>query len=205
MKALIICHGDLPSEELLRREAAAADLVLSTDGVAVQLERLGIALDAVIGDLDSLQGAVTAAPLVDAGPHELQHDSDSEKAVCYALARGADEITLLGATGGRLDHTLANVALAVRYLGDARVRLVDDLGGMQVVRGRSELALPVGTRLSLVALTETVVVNTRGLQWELADPLAPGTRGLSNRVVASPVTIDVGAGTVVLITSHGTD
>ena len=39
--------------------------------------------------------------------------TDTEAAVMCALAKGADEISILGATGGRLDHFLANLDLCL--------------------------------------------------------------------------------------------
>ena len=38
-------------------------------------------------------------------------DSDTQSAVCLAVEKGAREILLLGATGSRLDHMLANIGL----------------------------------------------------------------------------------------------
>lgn len=202
MNALIICHGDPPSEALLARELARADLVLCTDGVALWLEGLGIVADFVIGDLDSLRGAEVTAPLVDAGPHELQNSSDSAKAVAFALERGAEHITLLGATGGRLDHTLANISLVAAYREDAEVHLLDDACDLQVLSGRRRLKVPSGCALSIVPLTPDVRIRTEGLQWELNEPLELGTRGLSNRALAGEITIDVTAGLVALIIFH---
>jgi len=202
LNVLIVCHGDPPSEALLKRELAQADLVLCTDGVALWLEGLGIVADFVIGDLDSLSGAEVSAPLVDAGPHELQDSSDSAKAVAFALERGAKRITLLGATGGRLDHTLANISLAAACREDAEVHVLDDSCDLQVLSGLRRLDVPAGAPLSIVPLTPDVRIRTEGLQWELDEPLELGTRGLSNRALAEEITIDVTEGLVALIIFH---
>lgn len=204
MRALIICHGDPPSEALLRRQTEAADLILCTDGVAPWARDAGVPVSFVIGDMDSLRDREVGFPLVDAGPHDQQNSSDSEKAILFALERRAERIVLVGATGGRLDHTLANVGLAAKYADRAEVVLADDLGELRVLRGRHELALPAGATVSLLPLTEDAVVRTWGLQWELAGPLEPGTRGVSNRALGGHAVIEVSAGTVALVVLNST-
>jgi thiamine pyrophosphokinase len=202
MHAVILCHGEPPSPATLRRELAGADLVICTDGAAWWLEDHGVVADFVVGDMDSLSGAKVAAEAVHAGPHEAQENTDSEKAVLFALERGAREITLLGALGGRLDHSLGNIALCAGYVGRAHLRVVDEQMTLEVVSGRRELAVTPGARVSLVALSEGVSVFTEGLRWPLAEPLAPGTRGLSNIAVSDRVVLEVTGGLVAVLMFH---
>jgi len=205
MRAVIVCHGEPPSMATLRRELDGADLVVCTDGAAAWLEERGFAPDFVVGDMDSLGRVDVSAQTVHAGPHDAQENTDSEKALLFALSRGADEITLLGALGGRVDHALGNVTLCAAYEGQAHLRLVDELGTLEVVRGRRELHVKPGARVSLVALSEGVCVVTQGLRWPLAGPLPQGTRGLSNIAVSDLVVLDVTHGQVTVFTFHEAD
>lgn len=61
----------------------------------------------MIGDFDSL-GYVPCTEGVKIYPSE-KDDTDTLLAVKEALKRGAKEICIYGALGGRLDHTLANI------------------------------------------------------------------------------------------------
>lgn len=78
----------------------------------------GIRPDAAVGDFDSLSPAGREY-LKERKDVEVlllkpeKDDSDTQSAVNYAAARGAKEILLLGATGTRLDHVLANLELLV--------------------------------------------------------------------------------------------
>lgn len=202
LTALVICSGERPATERLRDEFRRADLALATDGVAAWLEQQGFAVDAVVGDLDSLGPGVLRAPLVDAGPHEVQSNSDSEKALLLALERGATTVRLLGATGGgRLDHTLGNVALCAAYWHRARVQLATDDQILEVTGAAWEARLKPGTPVSLVPLTPDAAVTTSGLEWELDEPLEYGTRGLSNRARGGTVVVRVQRGLVSVIWS----
>ena len=197
--ALILCNGEPPSASLLARHLREADLVICTDGAFGWAGAAGVAVDIVLGDMDSLADDPGEVEVLSAGPHEMQENTDAEKAIAYALERGAFRIVILGATGRRLDHTLANVWLAYAFRSRAQITLADDFGEMQVVTGRHLLRRAPGTAVSLIALTPDAVVVTVGLQWPLSGPLEPGSRGLSNRVESDKAVIEVQSGAVALI------
>ena len=74
--------------------------------------------DVVVGDFDSLspEGKVYLDSLKNTEICRLKpekDDSDTQSATNYAIARGAKQITVLGATGNRIDHLLANFGLLV--------------------------------------------------------------------------------------------
>nr|WP_296156916.1 thiamine diphosphokinase [uncultured Blautia sp.] len=74
--------------------------------------------DVVVGDFDSLspEGKVYLDSLKNTEICRLKpekDDSDTQSATNYAIARGAKQITILGATGNRIDHLLANFGLLV--------------------------------------------------------------------------------------------
>ena len=198
--ALILCNGEPPSAGLLERHLREADLIVCTDGAFTWAREARVPVDVVLGDMDSLTEEAGEVEVLSAGPHEVQENSDAEKAIAYALDRGATRIVLLGATGRRLDHTLANVWLAYRFRDRAEIIIADDFGELRTITGRHSLRLPLGTAVSLIALTTDAVVVTVGLQWPLSGPLEPGSRGLSNRVTGDEVIVDVQSGAVALIT-----
>jgi thiamine pyrophosphokinase len=211
-RAVILCNGDAIPGELVARESAGADLVLCADGAARQALEAGWRVDAIIGDMDSLGGPVAGVTLIDAGPHEEQENSDSEKAVLYAIERAAScgysaadqvEIRILGAAGGRLDHTLANLLLCDAYAGRAQTRLVGHDYEAWVIRGTEVLRLAPGTRVSLIPLAMDFHIVTRGLKWDLAGPVGQVTRGLSNEAAADEVHIAAGPGAVAIIVFGG--
>jgi thiamine pyrophosphokinase len=92
-----------------------ADLLVAADGGAAAMLELGFVPHAVVGDFDSLSPEV-ASRLAECGSEFVRvqrekDETDTELAVRYALQHGADDITFLGAVGGRIDHTLANLIL----------------------------------------------------------------------------------------------
>jgi len=198
VNALILCHGEPPSAELLQRYLPPADLVICTDGAANWAQEHGVAPDVIVGDMDSC-AEPPDCEIVDCGPHREQENSDSEKALLQALMRGAQRIVLLGATGRRLDHTLANIWLAARYHDCAEIILADDWSELRVISGRQTLSTIPGQIVSLLALTPDVELATEGLQWPLRGPLEMGTRGLSNVAEGEGIFVAVHSGMVAVI------
>src|SRR5438876_7039445 len=112
MRALIVAHGEPPSRDLLDRLIADSDLVIATDGAANGLIPAGITPHIVLGDFDSLDSKLPDShPEIQFVSAASQEASDLDKAVAHALELGAVTVTITGAGGGRIDHTLANVSL----------------------------------------------------------------------------------------------
>ena len=132
MRTIIVASGQPNKGDTWRKWVRAGDRIIGADGGAARALAWGLAPDLVIGDLDSLSARQRKA-LEARGCPFLVHprakdDTDLELALTYAAEQGAQEIVILGALGGRLDHTLANLLLlALPQLAGRSVRLVDGL------------------------------------------------------------------------------
>ena len=87
-------------------------LIIAADGGLNKLSELNIRPDRVIGDLDSLESAPTDLSFT-LLPH-VKDTTDTFEAVQIGLNEGAGEFRIYGGTGGRPDHTLANIQLAAQ-------------------------------------------------------------------------------------------
>ncbi|MFH1084717.1 MAG: thiamine diphosphokinase, partial [Chloroflexota bacterium] len=149
---------------------------------------MGHAPHLLVGDLDSISPAALQA-LAAAGCQVVRHrpdkeETDAELALLAARARGATHITLLGATGGRIDHELANVQLlAMPQLQGIHVAIYDGLSWLWLAEGLAEIRGAVGDLVSLIPWGGDVEdIVTEGLRYPLRhEALALGpARGVSN-------------------------
>ncbi len=207
MHTLIIANApdlDLSSHgERIR----TADMLIAADGGALPLLRCGILPRIVIGDLDSVDEA-TQELLISRGV-EIQRfprakdETDLELALLYAAECGSDSIDVLGALGGRWDHTLANVALlALPELINRRVRLLDINQSLMLVRDAITLDGHLGDTISLIPLTGAVHgITTHGLLYALQDATLgfEHARGISNVLLESPGHVTIRAGLLLVI------
>lgn len=83
------------------------DLVVAADGGYARLQALGLKIDAVIGDFDSLGYAPEHKNVIRLSVEK--DDTDTLAAIRYGLEQGCREFYIYGGTGGRISHTIANV------------------------------------------------------------------------------------------------
>lgn len=208
MKVVVVASGELDAND--KRWLAAGDLVVAADGGADLLERLGRRPALLVGDLDSTDPAVVER-LAAAGTRVERHPvdkeaSDTDLALGAAIAAGATEIVLLGATGGdRLDHELANVLLlADPSLAGRDVRLIRGANTVRALRGGERLDLDgaLGDLVTLLPIGgDATGVTTDGLRWPLAGAtLHMGSSlGVSNEVASAPASVRVDQGLLLVV------
>jgi thiamine pyrophosphokinase len=200
VRALIFANGDPPSAELVAELGGRADLVVAADGGADKALALGIEVDAIVGDLDSVSGAVRAR-LPPARFHQVRDldTTDLQKAIAFAIEYGCDAADIVGAGGGRADHALANLSVLVLFRGQADLRVHDDLFEIRLVQGTATVEAEPGTVVSLVAIGPCEGVTTTGMRWDLHDyALAFSPYGVHNEVAISPATVSVRNGDLLL-------
>ena len=196
-----------PYQEHIR----AADLLIAADGGALPLLRAGIVPHVAIGDMDS----INAAGLDELAAHGValrrfpreKDETDLELALLYAAATGATAIDILGALGGRWDHTLANVALlALPELRERRARLLADHQTLFLVRDAAMLEGHAGDTVSLLPLAgDAHGVTTKGLRYPLDDATLSyeRARGVSNVLLDPPGHVSLREGLLLVVQHAG--
>lgn len=195
-RALIACNSPLPAADLVASLVDWADVVVGADSGGDRLVAYGYEPDLVVGDLDSVSDALRGR----LGPDRVVFDDDRDttdldKCLRHLRARGAREVRVVGATGGRLDHILGALASLTAAPDGMTVVLVDDRFETWRVDGQTTFEAPPGTVVSLIAPAGAQGVTTRGLQWPLEDADLPfSTLGIHNNVTSNPVEIRVARG-----------
>lgn len=204
MRALIVLGGDAPSKALLESCMRQADLTLAADSGLAAFDAAGLMPDMLIGDMDSVAPEVLARYEGSLPEHRLnciKDDTDGVDALDVAIRRGADQITLLGALGGRLDHALANLMLLVRaHRQGVRAQILDE--GLRIARvdGSYVLHGARGDTVSLLPLGEAHGVTLNGFFYPLDGRTLTSDYplGVSNVVTADEAFVRVEQGDLIL-------
>lgn len=206
-----ISSEDFPEE--VRLKACQADMVIAVDGGLAGCEKLDLEPDFLIGDFDSVQEEQRAAVqrMEEQRPERVRRlapekdDTDMLAALRFGLSRGYRRFMIYGGTGGRLDHTFANIQclLYLKKQG-AGGCLVDDRNILFVLRDGEEICFHEKTRggLSLFALgQEAEGVSIRGLKYPLTDYIMKNDYpiGVSNEFVGRPGSIGVKRGELLCV------
>lgn len=207
-RAIVLAGGELHT----RPDPSWGAIVIAADSGYDHALDLGLAVDILVGDMDS----ISSAGLDHARTHGVdvlhypadKDQSDLELAILAAAARNVQRIDVHGGEGGSLGHLLG-VALE---LTDHRWRDIDlqwhTRGGVArpAEPGRSVIVVgSEGDTVSLVPVGDVAGVTTTGLAWPLDDePLPAGTtRGLSNRLSSARAEVTVRSGTLLVIWEGG--
>jgi len=204
----ILIVGSAPvALEDLRRFCIGTDLLICADGGAEVVAQAGLTPALLVGDMDSIS-ATTQAHFTAHGVQVIEHprekdQTDMELALNLALHYAPKRITITGALGGRLDHTLGNIMiLALPALQEIDVRIVDAGAEALAIWSQRSLRGRIGDYVSLLPLTPLVEgIHTAGLLYALhGEALTQGyTRGVSNELIAEEATIRIESGCLLLI------
>jgi thiamine pyrophosphokinase len=199
----ILVGGHLRRTPRLLAQVAGSRVIAADNGM-IHAEILGLVPELWVGDFDS------APPDLMARHGEVERKvyppakdaSDSELAVDVAVRRGARDIVLVGGFGGQSDHALSHVMLAVRLAREGLAAMVTsgDEEAYPLIPGRHRLDLPLGSRVSLIALSDFGALGLSGVQWPLdkRHVLFGSTLTLSNVVTgACEVTLESGHGVII--------
>lgn len=202
LHAWVVAGGDPPEPRLLG-ELANPQLVVAADSGADIAAGLGLRVDVVVGDFDSVTPAGAAAAREQRRFPTDKDATDLALALAEARDRGAGSLSVVGGSGGRLDHLLANVAvLAGDALAPVRVDALMGSARLWVVRRRETIRGTVGDLVTLLAHGGPATgVRTTGLRWALAGETleAGSSRGVSNVFAAPEATVSLESGVILAI------
>lgn len=207
MNCLIILNGEQTKNIDIEKIINETDYVICADGGASWANEVNIKVDAIIGDLDSIGEDIkkvyenTGTQIIKA-PEE-KDETDGVLAIDYAILRGAKYVTILGATGGRLDHQYGNIMLLKRVQNEnCTGRMILDKGYAVMSNKYIEITCNTGDTISIVPFDgELVIDSAEGLKYKIDN----GTYfsygypiGLSNIAVSDTVKIDITGGSALI-------
>lgn len=182
--------------------AAGAELLLAADGGANHLARVGLRPAAVIGDLDSISESTRSWLGDDLMIERPDQDrTDLDKAIEYTFDElGVGELTVLAATGGRVDHDLGNLGLLARLGLGTRLQFEGDAHRLLAIRGELRLGATAGETWSFWTYDPKTRVTLDGVRWPVNDAaIDAGSRpSISNEAVAETVGVSATGGSVVV-------
>lgn len=205
MRIIIFANGDLPNLEKARTLLLPDDFIICADGGTRHALALGLTPNVIVGDMDSLpanfqtstfNGEIVLYP-------KDKNETDLELAIDHAVSLDPHQILILAALGGRMDQTLANIALLSHSsLVTRNVKLTDSVEEIFFCRDQAKVEGRSGDIVSLIPWQgEVTGVFTENLRWHLHhETLYPDkTRGISNEMTADVATIQIRSGLLLIV------
>ncbi|GAB6990059.1 thiamine diphosphokinase [Paenibacillus pini] len=207
-RVVIFAGGDLFPHYL--EELREGDFIIGADRGALFLVQHDIKPHLAVGDFDSI--SLQDLEVIKSYSDQLiscdaidKNLTDSEMAFDYALKEQPEEILMIGVTGTRLDHTLANVQMLNRALQHHISCALMDRNNLITLTGSKAVVQKQGyTYVSLLPMTPEVTgITLEGFQYPLNNAtLRLGeSLGISNQLTDHEGIVNVESGLLLIIQS----
>lgn len=174
MRGIIVGGGIPPQEKIMRKYMTGEYIIFAADSGADILNGYDIEPDYLIGDFDSIServlGKLTMGVNITKLPKEKDY-TDTHVAVLDAIRKGVDEIVLLGCTGKRIDHFMANLCLLKIMLEKGVTGyIVDNMNEIHFINKSTIIKGERGQVFSLFSYCEdTFGLSIKGAKYPLSN------------------------------------
>lgn len=203
-RCVIVCASPERGADFIVSGIKEGDFIICADGGADKLIHSGIVPDLLIGDMDSSLHYKEFENIKTELLPVKKDDTDTMYCVKRALEMGFDNFMLLGATGGRIDHTLANLSVLL-YLQSRNAKgvIVDEYNEVRLLNtGENVIKNAKGRTISVMPFAcESVTLTYHGMEYPLSRQKvkADYPYTISNRVTEDIVTITLHEGSALAV------
>lgn len=211
-RCIIIAAGDLTVGSVNVNED---DLIIAVDGGLGYCSVLELEPDIILGDFDSVSDKEREAIelLKQQIPERIvqlpceKDDTDTLAAIRIGLANGYDRFLIYGGTGGRLEHTMANIQSLLYLKNQGATGYLMDGSGMICVLKNEEVRLKDNLEgyMSLFALgSKAQGVTIQGMKYQLDSVTLTNDFpvGVSNEFIGKEALVKVEEGELLMIINY---
>lgn len=189
-QAVIVANGRYPRHPIPLSVIANAPYIVCCDGAANHFIEIGGIPDAIVGDCDSISEENKIRFADRLFPNKEQETNDLTKSVLFCIENGRKNITIVGGTGMREDHTLGNISLLADYEAIANVKMLTNYGVFTPISSTTTFKSFVGEKVSLFAVSQKPVTTT-GLKYPIQNRILTNWwQGTLNESSGDSFTID---------------
>ncbi|NLL72206.1 MAG: thiamine diphosphokinase [Clostridiales bacterium] len=204
--SILIITGGLVDEILLEALVSEEEYsrIIVADGGLLAADKLKLSIDHILGDFDSISPKLLSKYETGTTPIKRfpskKDKTDTEIALDLALDYNPTRIDIVGATGSRMDHTMANIGL----LGNAINHKIDikiiDKNNRIYLRNHNFIIkkdMQYGDYISLIPYTNQVEgLSLRGFKYPLDSVIlkAGSSLGISNEIIESEGIVEFNKG-----------
>ncbi len=203
-KAIIIANGDKPNKKFIQFLIDEGfNTIFSADGGLDNTIKLNLKPDYIIGDFDSVDKEKLSLFRGKSIIKKIknQYTSDVEKCLNIAIKKKFDQVVLTGATGGRLDHTINNVGIVLKYYKRILVMILSGNSLLLPLTGKIAIRSKKGEQISFFAFKKNTQIISHGLKYSLDNSciiLGEG-ESLSNAATSDLINLNIKNGTVIAV------
>ena len=203
-KTILLANGAFPEHKIPLTLLHEAERIICCDGACNNILKIGLKPDYIVGDLDSISDDIRDrfSSILYHNPN--QETNDLTKAVEFCVQHGWTEISILGATGKREDHSLGNLSLLADYKENIDVQLFTDYGVfVPQLEKKCCYESYKGQQVSIFSLTPPTLFSTQNLAYPLDKrALTFWWQGTLNEASSNSFTIEMNEGKTLIFRNY---
>ena len=203
-KCIILANGKPPRKNIINFfQNKGYNTLICADGGANSALKMNLIPDVIIGDMDSI--SIEAKRKFEKTSKFIsinrQNDTDVEKCLKYALKNKYIEVLLTGVTGNRLDHTICNLGIVLKFFPQIDISLIAEESYLKPYKGNAKLKSSKGEIISLYGFDKKTKIQSKGLKYPLNDIALPfgEKESTSNTAAKNEVELKIRNGIVFII------
>ena len=198
---IILANGQYPSHPAALNKLHTAGTIICTDGSTNILLENGLTPNVIIGDMDSTTIGQDSFKGLYVKISD-QDNTDLDKALEWCKVNSLSQLTVLGTSQLREDHTIGNLILLANYSDELDINFVTDYFTITCHHGKRLFTSFKQQLVSLLPVEDIKSITTEGLEFPLIDELFPlSSRGISNRATGHQFIIS-SSGKIWVFRSH---
>lgn len=202
-RTIIVANGAFPQHPIPLSYLYSAERIICCDGAISNLLQIAIEPDYIVGDLDSISEANKKRFATILYPNPDQETNDLTKAIQFCKAKGWQQVTILGATGKREDHTIGNLSLLLDYSEEMEVQLLTDYGVFNPQTRSAVYESYQGQQVSIFSLTPSTLFSSENLRYPLHERRFDSWwKGTLNEALLDSFTLALSAGKALIFREY---
>jgi thiamine pyrophosphokinase len=191
-KIVILANGEKPTHEIPLKILKNAEKIICCDGAISFLEQQNIAPHIIIGDCDSITSAQKEKYQSIIQIDDNFEYNDLQKALKYCITNQWNSIAILGASGWRDDHFLANIGILMHYANMLLLTMITNFGVFIPIQRTTTFECASGQQISVFSFFPETEITYHGLKYPVhKQKFKELWEGSLNEAVAENFTVEL--------------
>lgn len=198
-RCVIVAAGHINSDDIIKNNIFYDDYIIAADAGYTALKKIGIEPNLIVGDFDSSDTPENDIETIVLNP--IKDCTDTQFAVEKAIENGYSDILILGALGGRIDHSFANITLVAEGKNrGANLTLITDNQKIYALKNETKTVAKSDSYVSVFAFGSECKVTFEGMFYPLNNYLLSpfNPLGVSNEIVDETAKITTEGGVLLV-------
>ena len=200
---VILANGEFPSHKSSVLILEDAGTIICCDGSVNNLVKNGMEPHYILGDMDSIDDNLKIKYKEQLIELPDQNENDLLKTIQWVENKGVKDAIILGATGKRDDHSLANIFILLQHSSPLKITLYTNYGIFSVIQDKQKFDSFIGQQISLFATDPKIEVTSNNLKYNFnRNTISTLFYGTLNECINDFFEIEISHGTLLIFQTY---